>query len=73
MAHRKKVARKPRSLLVVDDAKNPKVTLTLKPGMKLNVTSVSLVDAKLKRPAKIAARLCGGTGTCLALIDVGQG
>lgn len=53
--------------LIVSDEKNPKVAL--KPGMKVEVVTVRLADEALK-PAKVGARLCGGSGTCLALIDV---
>jgi hypothetical protein len=38
--------------------------------MKLHVTAVQLVEPTLKASKKIAARLCGGSGTCLALIEV---
>lgn len=53
---------------IVSNEKNPKVSL--KPGMKLNVVSVKLANPSLKAPKAVAARLCGGTTTCLALIDV---
>ena len=52
---------------IVSDEKNPKVVL--KPGMKLNVVSVKLADSDLKKPTAQGARLCGGTSTCLALIE----
>lgn len=54
--------------LIVCDEENPKVTL--KPGMRFEVASVSLVDPVRLDPQKIGGRLCGGSGTCLALIDV---
>jgi len=54
--------------LIVSNDKNPKVLV--KPGTTLKVTTVSLADPQLKKPKKIAARLCGGTNTCLALVDV---
>ena len=53
---------------IVSDDKNPKVAL--KAGQRLEVISVTLADASLKKPKKIAARLCGGTDTCIALIDI---
>ena len=53
---------------IVSKEKRPKVAL--KPGQKLEVVSVALLDANLKKPSKIAARLCGGTSTCLALVDI---
>jgi hypothetical protein len=58
----------PKHTLIVSDDKNPKVTV--KPGMKLQVVTVALVGADLKKPSKVAARLCGGTTTCLALVEV---
>ena len=58
-------------------AKNVKVVvsdeipaLTLKPGQRFEVVSVSLVDPTLQKAKPIAARLCGGTSTCLALVDL---
>lgn len=47
------------------------VKVALKPGDKFEVCEVSVVDAELRKPEKVAARLCGyGSGTCLALIDI---
>lgn len=54
--------------LIVSDEKNP--SIKLKPGMKLHVTAVQLVEASLKPSKKIAARLCSGGGTCVALIEI---
>jgi hypothetical protein len=54
--------------LIVSDQKNP--TIDLKPGMRLDVVSVSLVDDSLNKPQTIGARLCGGTSTCIALIEI---
>ena len=54
--------------LIVAKQKNPKVVL--KPGMKLRVVSVSMAGPDLKKPKKLAARLCGGTNTCIALVDI---
>jgi len=59
-----------RQTLVVSDDKNPQVAV--KPGTKLEVVSVALVGPNLKKPAKLAARLCGGTTTCLALVEIPQ-
>ncbi len=56
--------------LVVSDEKKPSVKL--EPGMKLDVVSVSLVAPTLKAARARAARLCGGTNTCLAVVEVGQ-
>lgn len=58
----------PKQTLIVSKEKNPKVAL--KPGQKLEVVSVSLVGPDLKKTSKVAARLCGGTSTCIALIDL---
>ena len=54
---------------IVSDEKNPKVAL--KPGMRLDVVSTVLVGPDLKRIRNIGARLCGGGGTCMALVDLG--
>ena len=40
------------------------------PGANAKVVSVSLVDPKLAKSHVTAARLCGGTSTCLALHEV---
>lgn len=60
--------RNPKHTLIISDDKNPKVTV--KPGQKLRVVTVSMVGPDLKKPAKVAARLCGGTSTCLALVEI---
>ena len=62
--------RKGKLTLLASKDKNPKVTL--KAGMQLNVVTVKLTDPKTMKPAKLAARLCGGSGTCLALIDCAE-
>lgn len=65
----KATASKTKLNLVVSDEKNPSVNL--KSGMRLDVVSVSLVEPTLKPSRARAARLCGGTDTCLALTEVG--
>ncbi len=55
--------------LVVDDSKKPEVAL--QPGQRLDVVAIDLVSV-FKKPKKIGGRLCGGTSTCLALIDVSK-
>jgi hypothetical protein len=62
------VSEKSVTTLVVSDDKQPKVAL--KPGMKLEVVAVSLVDSQFKKSSLKAARLCGGTSTCVAVIEV---
>ena len=57
--------------LIASNEKQPRVAL--KRGMRLEVVEVSLVDASLKRFRKPAARLCGGTSTCLALVFTDRG
>jgi hypothetical protein len=54
--------------LIVSDEENPK--LEHKHGAPAKVVSVSLVDPKLAKAHVTAARLCGGTSTCLALHEV---
>lgn len=68
MAKRK--AATSRSLrFIVSDEKSPSVAL--KPGMRLDVVSTVLVKPDLTRIKNIGARLCGGSGTCMALVDIG--
>jgi hypothetical protein len=75
MASKAKVSKKrtqsPKKLrLIVSDEKSPAVEL--KAGMKLDVVAVTLIEPTLKKSKAVAARLCGGTSTCLALVDVGD-
>ena len=37
------------------------------------VVAVEIVDPAFKKAKGLAARLCGGTNTCLALVEVGGG
>lgn len=61
---------RPRKLqLVVSEDHMP--TVRLQPGMHFDVYTVELVNAEeLLEPVKAGARLCGGSNTCLALIDL---
>ena len=54
--------------LLVCDEKNP--SIKIKPGMNIHVEELSLVDTDLEEIKKMGARLCGGSGTCLALVDL---
>lgn len=63
-------SKSPEIKLIASDDKQPMVAL--KPGMRVEVTNVRIVDPSLIRRPKIAARLCGGSGTCIALIDLGE-
>ena len=63
-------ASKKKLKLVVSDDQKPSVKL--EKGMRLDVVSVSLVEPTLKPSRARAARLCGGTDTCLALVEVGS-
>lgn len=53
---------------IASEEKNP--TVKLKPGMKLEVIAVDLVEPTLKASKKVAARLCGGSRTCVALVEI---
>ena len=66
MATKKKTtpAPKTRIHLVESDSKTPMIVA--KPGVRIELVSVSTPDG---RPSKLAARLCGGSGTCVALIE----
>jgi len=55
--------------LIVSDEKKPAVKLQA--GMKLDVVSVSLVEPTLKSARARGSRLCGGTNTCIAVVEVG--
>jgi hypothetical protein len=56
--------------LIVSEDLEPSVTL--KPGMRFEVVSVPIVDPRLALSKAIGSRLCGGSGTCLAIIEIGQ-
>jgi hypothetical protein len=62
-------SKKKLNLIVSED---PKPSVALKAGMRLDVVSVSLVEPTLRPSRARAARLCGGTSTCLALFEVGD-
>ena len=69
MAAKSGKSSKSRIRLIQSDKRD--VRVQLKPGMRFEVTEVSVVDADLKKPTKVGARLCGmGTNVCLALIDI---
>lgn len=58
--------------LIVATEKKPQVTV--KAGQKLEVVAVSLTGGKAASIKKaIGARLCGGSGTCLAVVDITKG
>lgn len=55
--------------LIVSEKKEPKVAI--KAGMKLEVVAIQLIDPELKPSVPTAkATLCGGTSTCLAIVEV---
>ncbi len=53
--------------LLVSDEKSP--SIALKAGMSLEVVAIKLQGPQLGELKKLGARLCGGSGTCLALVD----
>lgn len=57
-----------KSHLIVSETTEP--AISMKPGLRFEVQSVVVVDEQLKTSDKIAARLCGGTNTCLALVEI---
>jgi hypothetical protein len=56
--------------LVQSRSRTPKVRL--EPGMRLEVVGISIVDEKLAQVAAEGSRLCGGSGTCLAIVHIGD-
>ena len=60
-------AKTPKVKLIVSDEERPMIRL--QPGLQVRVEEFQLLDENLEIP-KIGARLCGGSGTCLALIDI---
>jgi hypothetical protein len=58
--------------LIISDDKKP--LGSVKPGQKMQVVAVTLSGAKAASAKKaIGARLCGGSGTCIAVMDVAKG
>ena len=68
MANQKPTQSSPKVHLIESDESEP--TVKLKPGMRFEVHATSIVDVQFKPAGKTAARLCGGTTTCLALIEI---
>lgn len=62
------MAAKNKITLIASDSKNP-IGKT-KPGTKLEVVSVTLATSTSGKRLQIGARLCGGSGTCLAVHEV---
>ena len=54
--------------LIESDDTEP--TIKVKAGHRFEVRSISIVDAQMNPTKKLAARLCGGTDTCLALVEI---
>jgi hypothetical protein len=58
--------------LIVSDEKKP--LGSVRAGQKLQVVAVTLTGGKAASLRKaIGARLCGGSGTCIALVDIDKG
>jgi len=54
--------------LIESEESEPAVKL--KAGYRFEVRAVAIVDPELRPSEKVAARLCGGTTTCLALVEL---
>jgi hypothetical protein len=54
--------------LIVSDEEKPAVQLQA--GMRFEVVSVPLVDPSLRPAGAVAARLCGSSSDCLALVAI---
>ena len=62
---------KPRGMkLIASDDEKPDITGKSKDGY--DVISVSVVEPNLQPSARVGARLCGGTSTCVAIVEVGE-
>jgi hypothetical protein len=64
------MAKKSKVTLLASKEKQPAVNV--KPGQHLRVTAVVIQGPEAAKVKKAGARLCGGTSTCLALMDVGE-
>lgn len=56
--------------LIATDEEKPDITG--KHEGKYDVISVSVVEPNLQPSARVGARLCGGTSTCVAIVAVGE-
>ena len=63
-------ASQPQITLIVSDSVNP--TISVAAGHRFEVVTVDMYDASNQKPATMAARLCGGKSTCLALVDISE-
>ncbi len=61
-----------KSKMTLIASKDKKPDVQVKAGQELRVTAVSIQGPDLAKIKKVGARLCGGTSTCLALIDIGS-
>jgi hypothetical protein len=52
------------------ESDEPEPALKVKLGMRFEVRATTIVDTEMKPAKKVAARLCGGTTTCLALVEL---
>ena len=66
-ARRKQEKPESKITLVVSDDPSPRIEV--RTGTKIEVVAVDFMESETSKPAKVAARLCGGTSTCLALIE----
>lgn len=62
------MAKKRSVTLIVSEKNNP--SLPMKAGMRVEVVAVKFLDSLGKGPKRMGARLCGGSNTCIALVDV---
>jgi hypothetical protein len=62
------MAKKQTITLIADKEKNPKVEL--KAGQQLKVVSVKIAGPQTEKMKRVGATLCGGTSTCLAVVDL---
>ncbi|MCI0702135.1 MAG: hypothetical protein L0241_13715 [Planctomycetia bacterium] len=63
-------AKKQTMTLVASKEKNPAVEV--KAGQELRVVSVKMGGPDLGKLKRVGATLCGGTSTCLAIVDIGS-
>ena len=64
------MAKKDKITLLASKDKQPAVNV--KPGQQLRVTAVVLQGPEAAKMKKAGARLCGGTSTCVALLEIGD-
>jgi hypothetical protein len=70
MAYKDKSGKAREVKLIASDDEKPDISG--KREGEFEVISVPVVEPNLQRSSRIGARLCGGTSTCVAIVELGD-